>query len=111
MSGHVRAFKASADSAASHRKRISREDCEVCEERVFAFASFARPIELKICAICEICGRFLINQNQHRRRLRLLYHTCMLQCRRLSRLTNAFSKKLENFKAAVALHYAYYNFV
>jgi hypothetical protein len=26
-------------------------------------------------------------------------------------LTNAFSKKLENFKAAVALHYAYYNFV
>jgi hypothetical protein len=31
-------------------------------------------------------------------------------CRRLTRLTNAFSKKLENFKAAVALHYAYYNF-
>lgn len=27
------------------------------------------------------------------------------------RLTNAFSKKLENFKAAVVLHYAYYNFV
>ena len=34
-----------------------------------------------------------------------------MHCRRLSRLTNAFSKKLENFKAAVALHYAYYNFV
>ncbi len=31
-------------------------------------------------------------------------------CRRLSRLTNAFSKKFENFKAAVALHYGYYNF-
>jgi hypothetical protein len=26
-------------------------------------------------------------------------------------LTNAFSKKIENFKAAVALHYGYYNFV
>lgn len=26
-------------------------------------------------------------------------------------MTNAFSKKLENFKAAVALHFAYYNFV
>ncbi len=25
--------------------------------------------------------------------------------------TNAFSKKLENFKAAVALHFGYYNFV
>ncbi len=33
-----------------------------------------------------------------------------LHCRRLSRLTNAFSKKLENFEAAVALNFAYYNF-
>ena len=38
-------------------------------------------------------------------------HTLRMHCRRLTRLTNAFSKKLENFKAAVALHYAYYNFV
>jgi hypothetical protein len=34
-----------------------------------------------------------------------------MHIRRLTRLTNAFSKKLENFKAAVALHFAYYNFV
>lgn len=38
-------------------------------------------------------------------------HTLRMHCRRLTRLTNAFSKKLENFRAAVALHYAYYNFV
>ena len=31
--------------------------------------------------------------------------------RRFTRLTNAFSKKLENLKAAVALHFAHYNFV
>jgi IS1 family transposase len=31
--------------------------------------------------------------------------------RRLTRLTYAFSKKFENFEAAVALHFAYYNFV
>ncbi len=37
--------------------------------------------------------------------------TIRMHCRRLARLTNAFSKKLENFKAAVALHFAYYNFV
>jgi IS1 family transposase len=37
--------------------------------------------------------------------------TLRMHCRRLTRLTNAFSKKLENFKAAVALHFAYYNFV
>ena len=34
-----------------------------------------------------------------------------MHLRRLPRLTNAFSKKFENFKAAVALHFAYYNFV
>jgi hypothetical protein len=31
--------------------------------------------------------------------------------RRFTRLTNAFSKKLANLKASVALHYAHYNFV
>jgi hypothetical protein len=29
----------------------------------------------------------------------------------IHRLTNAFSKKLANLKASVALHYAHYNFV
>jgi IS1 family transposase/transposase-like protein len=36
--------------------------------------------------------------------------TLRMQLRRLTRLTNAFSKKLENLKAALALHFAYYNF-
>lgn len=39
------------------------------------------------------------------------HHTLRMHCRRLSRLTNAFSKKRENFEAAVALHYGYYNLV
>jgi hypothetical protein len=30
--------------------------------------------------------------------------------RRFTRLTNAFSTKLDNHKAACALHFAYYNF-
>jgi hypothetical protein len=33
-----------------------------------------------------------------------------MQMRRLTRLTNAFSKKWENLNAALALHFAYYNF-
>ena len=37
--------------------------------------------------------------------------TTRLHMRRLTRLTLAFSKKRENFEAAVALHFAYYNFV
>jgi hypothetical protein len=37
--------------------------------------------------------------------------TTRLHMRRLTRLTHAFSKKRENFEAAVGLHFAYYNFV
>lgn len=37
--------------------------------------------------------------------------TMRMSMRRFSRLTNAFSKKLENLKAAAALHFAHYNFV
>ena len=48
----------------------------------------------------KICTSHIEKQN----------HTLRMHCRRLTRLTNAFSKKLENFKAAVALNFAYYNF-
>ena len=37
--------------------------------------------------------------------------TMRMAMRRFTRLTNAFSKKVENHKHAVALHYMYYNFV
>jgi IS1 family transposase len=37
-------------------------------------------------------------------------HTLRMHCRRLTRFTNAFSKKLDNFCAAVALNFTYYNF-
>ncbi len=36
--------------------------------------------------------------------------TMRMHIRRLTRLTNAFSKKLANLKAAIALHFAFYNF-
>jgi len=37
-------------------------------------------------------------------------HTVRMHVRRLTRLTNAFSKKFENFDAVMGLHFAYYNF-
>jgi hypothetical protein len=40
-------------------------------------------------------------------RQNLTMRMCM---RRFTRLTNAFSKKMENHIAAIALHYMYYNF-
>jgi IS1 family transposase len=36
--------------------------------------------------------------------------TIRMQLRRFPRLTNGFSKKLNNLKAALALHFAWYNF-
>jgi IS1 family transposase len=36
--------------------------------------------------------------------------TIRMQMRRYTRLTNAFSKKVENLRAALALNFAYYNF-
>lgn len=44
----------------------------------------------------------------HVERQNLTMRMCM---RRLTRLTNAFSKKLENLKYAVAIHFFYYNFM
>ena len=49
---------------------------------------------------CLICTSHIEKQN----------HTLRMHCRRLTRLTNAFSKKLDNFCAAVALNFTYYNF-
>jgi len=37
--------------------------------------------------------------------------TIRMQVRRLTRLTNAFSKKLENLQAALDLHFTHYNFI
>jgi hypothetical protein len=36
--------------------------------------------------------------------------TMRMSMRRFTRLTNAFSKKLENLRHAVAIHYLHYNF-
>jgi IS1 family transposase len=57
-----------------------------------------------------VCGRpemDLISTSHIER----LNGTTRLHVKRLARLTYAFSKKLEHFEAAVALHFAYYNFV
>ena len=37
--------------------------------------------------------------------------TMRMSMRRFTRLTNAFSKKIENHRYAIAIHYAYYNWV
>lgn len=50
--------------------------------------------------LSRICTSIVERQNLTRR----------IQIRRLTRLTNAFSKKFDNHWAAICLHFAYYNF-
>ena len=40
----------------------------------------------------------------------VIWLTVRMSLRRFTRLTNAFSKKLENLKAALGLHFCWYNF-
>jgi IS1 family transposase len=62
--------------------------------------STERTVVMGMPDVSRICTLHIEKQN----------HTLRMHCRRLTRLTNAFSKKFENFEAAVALNFAYYNF-
>ncbi len=58
----------------------------------------------------------MVSENPDSRKISTSYvegkNLTMRMCiRQLTRLTNGFNKKLENLKAAVALHFTYYNIV
>jgi IS1 family transposase len=76
---------------ASDNRRYSAPQFVSCEKKVI----IGRPD-------CDLISTSYIER---------LNATTRLHMRRLTRLTLAFSKKLENFEAAVGLHFAYYNFV
>jgi IS1 family transposase len=66
----------------------------------------AEVVKVERNTICGTPDRDLISTSHVEKQ----NHTLRMHCRRLTRLTNAFSKKWENFEAAVALNFAYYNF-
>lgn len=84
--------------------KVYMHDAAQHPERKYSAPHFASAYRRPIAGAPEM--EFVSTSHVER-----LNATTRLHVKRLSRLTLAFSKKLENFQAAVALHLAYYNFV
>lgn len=77
------------------------------------YAMIVKKYEKNVYAGCD---KFIISGEPNDKRIstslierqNLTMRMCM---RRFTRKTNAFSKKLENHKAAIALHFLHYNFI
>jgi len=79
--------------------------------KVYALTASAgrySPVEFVSSHPTTICGTPKRTSTSFIERQNL---TIRMQMRRFTRLTNAFSKKLASMKAAVALHFAHYNFM
>lgn len=66
-------------------------------------------------AVCNGCEKYPVSGNPDPKHISTSYIerqnlTMRMQMRRFTRLTNAFSKKIENHMASIAIHYMHYNF-
>jgi IS1 family transposase len=84
--------------------KVYTHDAGQHPERKYSAPIFASAIRRPIAGNPE--REFISTSHVER-----LNATTRLHLKRLNRLTLAFSKKLDNFKAAVGLHFAYYNLV
>lgn len=106
LHGYIEAVEQSfgADVDYGQIVKVYTHDAAHHPERHYSAPSFASAMRRPITGNPEMQ---LVSTSYIER----LNATTRLHMRRLTRLTLAFSKKLENFEAAVALHFAYYNFV
>jgi IS1 family transposase len=79
------------------------------------YGESAEPQKRYSPAVCVACERYPIKGDPDPKHVSTSYAerqnlTMRMSMRRFTRLTNAFSKKIENHAAAVALYFMYYNF-
>jgi hypothetical protein len=84
--------------------KVYAHDAAQHPERKYSAPQFASAYRRSIAGNPEM--EFVSTSHVER-----LNATTRLHVKRLSRLTLALSKRLDNFKEAVGLHFAYYNFV
>jgi hypothetical protein len=79
--------------------------------------SWEHPSRSRQWMIAECCGtkKLKVNGNPDMAQVSTSYVgwqnlTMLMSMRRMTRLTNAFSKKIENQAHAIALHFMHYNF-
>jgi IS1 family transposase len=106
LHGYVEAVEQAFDADVDYGQivKVYTHDSAQHPERKYSAPSFASAMRTPITGTPEM---ELVSTSGVER----LNATTRLHMRRLTRLTLAFRKKLENFEAAVALHFAYYNFV
>jgi hypothetical protein len=89
-------------------RKISMCHCDDCQRRtgsLFSIAVFYNADQI------TIRGRSSVYERASASYVERQNLTIRMHMRRFTRLTNAFSKKVENHAHAVALHMMYYNFV
>ena len=96
------------------RARVSRTSglCPACENLRNTSESQKRysPAECVGCERKTVTGRSRSQTHNTLTYVERQNLTMRMSMRRFTRLTNAFSKKIENHVAMVALHFMYYNF-
>ena len=86
----IKIYGNSSDYSSKTEKKYSPAECTGCEKHIVAG---------------EPNKKFISTSYVERQNL-----TMRMAMRRFTRLTNAFSKKIENHCCAIALHFVYYNF-
>ena len=96
-------------------ERIFGPDVDFAQLIKFFATEFAGSGRYSPPKVTEVLSK-VINGNPNPKHISTSYVerqnlTMRMQIRRFTRLTNGFSKKIENLKATLALHFAHYNFM